>query len=143
MIEFFLPVIPFKASHHHKKIIKIGKFVRLGDKPELQKARQTYESLLMPLRPQEPLRGAIMLELAFCFPFLKSHSKKFKLSTKRKTTKPDISNLTKTFEDCLVRMGFFEDDSQVAKLSVSKYFTDKVGIRVRISEIPEEVPSGG
>ncbi len=132
MIEFFLPVVPFKASHHHKKIVRIGKFSRLADKPELVQARSTYESLLTEYAPATPLDGPIRLELNFYFPYNKSHSKKFKLTVQPKDTKPDCSNLAKTFEDCLCRMGFFHDDGQVSQLIVRKFYSDKAGIGVGI-----------
>lgn len=134
MISFFLDIVPFKATHHAKKIVRRGRFVGLADKPELVKARQTYESLLIPYKPEKPLDGAIFMQLVFYFPFNKSHSKKFREFPRYHTSKPDCSNLAKTFEDCLARMGFFSNDSRVARLEVSKHFSDNPGIQVYIQE---------
>ena len=54
------------------------------------------------------------------------------------TVKPDCSNAIKALEDCLTKLGFWDDDSQVASLTVDKAWGDRVGISVAISEI--EIP---
>ncbi len=135
MIDFFLPCIPFKTTHHAKRIVRIGRFSRLADKPELVQARQTYESLLTPHRPAKPLEGALSLRIEFTFPYLKSHTKKERARVSLpKTSKPDCSNLAKTMEDCLVRMGFMIDDGQVFSLHVLKFYDSNPGIRIIIED---------
>jgi Holliday junction resolvase RusA-like endonuclease len=135
-LDFFIACVPFKVTHHAKRIVRIGKFSRLADKKELRQARQTYESLLQPFRPQRSLTGPVRLSLTFSWPHLKSSSAKRRAAAYPKTTKPDCSNLAKTFEDCLVRTGFFVDDAQVVELLVRKVHGGDVGIRVSIQEIP-------
>lgn len=137
MISFFLAIKPFKTTHHAKKIVRRGRFVGLADKPELVKARETYDALLMPFRPEKPLEGALSLRLMFHFPYLKSHSRKFREYIQHKKTKPDCSNLAKTFEDCLCRMGFFNDDGQVAHLRVEKAYSSSPGVYVAIFSLSE------
>lgn len=138
-LTFFLACIPFKATHHAKRIVNIGGFARLADKPELVAARTTYESLLQPHRPAEPLCGALEVHLMFSFPFPKSASKRaVAAGTLRKTTRPDCSNLAKTFEDALGRCGFFRDDAQVVVLRVSKEYSERPGITVQLWELEEK-----
>lgn len=134
-IDFFIPCAPFTVTHHAKRIVRIGKFARLADKPELVQARRTYESLLLPFRIPEPIKEPIVLGLFFKFPFPKSAPLKHRVLDRVKTTKPDCSNLAKTFEDCLVRMGFFEGDQQVVKLIVSKTYSNIPGVRVIIEKL--------
>lgn len=135
-LEFFIHCVPFKATHHAKRIVRIGKFSRLADKAELRIARETYESLLVPFQIREPYQGPIALGLFFYFPYPKSMSEKQKRQGAAKITKPDCSNLAKTFEDCLVRMGFLEGDQQVVKLITSKAYSEGPGIRVIIEPCP-------
>lgn len=141
-LDFFIMCVPFNTTHQHKKIVHVGKWSRLADKPELVHARQTYESLLVPSRPDRPLGGPTILLLEFYWPFNKTHSKKFQQSgIAPKVTKPDCSNISKMFEDCLVRMGFMEDDAQVCDLAVIKRHSFKTGIRIEI--IPWEEKYNG
>lgn len=126
MIKFFLPCVPFKVGLHHKGRCGHMTF----DKPELVDAKHTYQSLLLPFRPQAPLEGSVKLELNFYFPFNKGASKKFRECIRPKNTKPDCDNLAKVFKDCLQRMCFFHDDGQVFDLTVRKFYSNSPGIQV-------------
>jgi len=133
MIEFFLNMVPPTATHHHKKIVRAGGFSRLADKPELQQARSTYESLLEKFQPKEPMSGPVRLELCFHWPFLKSAPSRDRVcERKHKVTKPDCSNIAKTLEDCLARMRFINNDAEVAELEVKKFHSHIAGINIRI-----------
>lgn len=131
-MEFFIACVPFKVTHHSKKIVRIGNFSKLADSPQLRHARVTYEQLLAKYQPKEPFNGPIALTLFFYFPFLKSAPKKTQYGRAPKLTKPDCSNLAKTFEDCLVRMRFIDDDASVTKLLVQKAYRGMSGIKVKI-----------
>lgn len=132
-LSFFLPCVPPTATHHHKRIVRVGAFSRLADKPELIEARQFLEALLERYQPAEPLRGAVTLELAFTWPWLKGHSAKVRAGGRiPKVSKPDCSNLAKTLEDRLAALRFIEDDANVTNLHVSKWHGDRPGIEVLI-----------
>lgn len=56
-MKIFLPIVPPKTTHHSKKIVRIGKFHKLADKPELTEVISDYMSLLQPYAPpSSPLR---------------------------------------------------------------------------------------
>jgi Holliday junction resolvase RusA-like endonuclease len=145
MIEFFLPCVPPTANHQNKKIITIKlrdgrQFHKLGDKPELQAARQMIDGLLYPHRPVAPTTGPVLLTLEFTWPWLASHPAKVRARGRiPKTTRPDCSNLAKTTEDRLVALLFIEDDAPVAELTVRKFHGDYPGIGVRIESCLDPV----
>lgn len=136
-LAFFLPCVPPTTTHQRKRIIRIGKFTRLGDSPELQATRAMLEELLLPHQPAAPVRGAVVLSLEFTWPWLASTPKRVRAEFERvpKTTKPDCSNLAKTLEDRLAALRFIEDDALVAALHVSKWLGDTPGIHVDIAPI--------
>jgi Holliday junction resolvase RusA-like endonuclease len=133
MLSFFIACVPPTTSHHHKRIVKRGKFASLADKPELVAAKAMLESLLMPFQPSAPVAGPVALTLEFTWPWLKGHSKKVRSQGRiPHTSRPDCSNLTKTLEDRLVALLFLEDDNAVVDLHVRKWWGERPGIAVSI-----------
>lgn len=133
MIEFFLPCVPPTANHQNKKIIRIGKWTRLGDTDELIAAKETIDGLLVPHRPLAPLVGPLTLTLEFTWPWRAGDS--LKTRARRlipRDVNPDCSNLAKTTEDRLAQLCFMRNDSQVVELVVRKFFGDHPGIGVRL-----------
>lgn len=131
MIEFFLVCVPPTASHHVKRIVRVGHFTRLADKPELVKAKEMIDGLLVPHRPRMPLQGPLTLTLEFTWPWRAGDS--LKTRARRlipRDVNPDCSNLAKTTEDRLAKLRFLENDSQVVELVVRKFFGDHPGIGV-------------
>lgn len=138
MIEFFLVCVPPTANHQNKKIITIKtrdgrEFHKLGDKPELQAARQMIDGLLVPYRPLTPLAGPLTLTIEFTWPWNKSETKRNRARRLiPRDVSPDCSNLAKTTEDRLAQLLFMQNDSQVVELVVRKFFGDHPGIGVLI-----------
>jgi Holliday junction resolvase RusA-like endonuclease len=142
MIEFFLVCVPPSTNHHAKRIIRIGQFTRLADKPELVAAKEMIDGLLVPHRPRLPLVGPITLTLEFTWPWRAGES--LKTRARRlipRTARPDCSNLAKTTEDRLAKLRFMQDDSQVVELVVRKFFGDHPGIGVRLEPCLDPVQS--
>lgn len=146
-LSFFCPCVPPTATHHHKRIVKIGRFARMADKPELVQARHDLEAVLLPHRPAAPITGPVCVTLAFTWPWLKGATKRDRaLGRIPKRSKPDCSNLAKTLEDRLAFLQFIEADENVVELHVSKSFGDRPGIFVEVRPYAEihtvVVPSG-
>lgn len=142
MIEFRVSCVPPKTSHHAKRIVRIGKFSRLADKPELVASKAMLDSLLLPHQPSEPMTGPIALCLEFVWPWRASEPKKnVALGRMWHVTRPDCSNLTKTLEDRLVALRFIEDDNAVCSLTVLKWWGSDPGIAVRIQRLQVGAPS--
>lgn len=137
-IEFHLPIIPPKTTSQQKRMAVVrGKPMFFKNKKGAE-AEHDYLVLLAPYRPAKPLEGAISLSVVVTWPWRASEPKKRKaLGRVPHTVKPDCSNWVKQLEDCLVKMGFLGDDSQVASLMVSKWWGDNPGIDVMMQEILE------
>ena len=133
MIEFFLACVPPTATHHMKRIVRIGKFTRLADKPELVAAKEMVDNLLLQHQPAEPMSGALRLTLELTWPWLCAHPQRVRaLGRIPKVTKPDCSNLIKMIEDRLVALRFLVDDNLVAGTVVDKFWGDRPGVGIRI-----------
>jgi Holliday junction resolvase RusA-like endonuclease len=136
MLAFHVPCVPPTANHQRKKIVRVGTWTRLADRPELVAAKDMLDALLVPHRPVAPATGATMLTLVFVWPWRKGESKRNRaLGRIPRTTKPDCSNAAKTLEDRLVALRFLEDDAIVTRLVVEKYWGDDAGIGVRIEAL--------
>ena len=88
--------------------------------------------------PKELLDGPLQLDVKIYKPTLKSFSKKKKEMAEqgvlRPTTKPDVDNYIKSVFDGLNKV-IWKDDSQVVDLQVSKYYSEKPRIEVKIEQI--------
>ena len=105
-MTFTLAIIPPEATHHAKRIVRIGKglkaFSKLADLPALVAAKRTIDAALLPHRVSAPLRGPVRLELEFTFPWRASEPKRVRARGRiPRETRPDCSNLAKTTEDRL------------------------------------------
>lgn len=137
MIAFRIPCVPPTATHHRKGIVRVGKFLRLADKPELRAAKDMIDALLVPYRPPAPMHGAIALKLVFTWPWPAGTPKyRRALGREPRIAPPDCTNLAKTLEDRLAALLFFDNDKQVARLVVEKYNGDHPGIGVAIRPCP-------
>lgn len=77
-LEFHLSCVPPRTSHHAKRIVRVGQWSRLADKPELVAAKAMLDGLLLPHQPAAPVTGPVVLELEFTWPWLASHSRRFR-----------------------------------------------------------------
>ena len=141
MIEFVLHCEPPKHTAQGSSMIlkskKTGKYF-IGKKSN-SKAIQTKEELLtmlMPHTPKLPLESAIALKIDIFYSWRKSETKKNRAKgVMPVTTKPDLDNWVKQFNDCLTRLAFWRDDAQVADLHIRKFYADKPRIEVKITEL--------
>jgi Holliday junction resolvase RusA-like endonuclease len=139
VIAFRVRCIPPTTTHQHKRIVRVGKWTRLADRPELQAAKDMLDGLILPFQPAEPLAGAVALTLEFVWPWRASESKRNRAAGRiAHTSRPDCSNLAKTIEDRLVALRFLEDDNAVAKLTVTKWWSADPGIAVTIGPVTVE-----
>ena len=81
------------------------------------------------------LDGDLSLDITFYFEIPKSWSlkKKEKVAGKRKSSRPDLSNLIKYYEDVMQDIDLFNDDSQIVEITARKLYDDGQGARVVIT----------
>ena len=136
MIAFHIPIIPPKATSQGagKRIVVMDGKPMFFKNSKAQGAENDLTLLCSRHTPNEPLTGPVKLQVDFVFPWRKSEpQKRIALGRVPHTSKPDCSNLVKMLEDVMTKLGFWKDDSQIASLTVTKAWGDKVGIYVAIN----------
>lgn len=107
-----------------------------GDRPYVRKSarlREAEDALVARLArqaPPEPMGGPLSVEVRWCFATRGAH-----VQGEPHTDKPDMSNMLKTLEDCMVRAGWIVDDRMICKELTAKAWMDPAGIWVRAAEI--------
>ena len=77
-----------------------------------------------------PLTGALALRVTWCFPCGGEHQ-----DGEPHVSKPDMSNMLKTLEDCLTRCGVIADDALICSERLAKAWSDPCGIYVEAREL--------
>jgi Holliday junction resolvase RusA-like endonuclease len=132
-LSFELSCVPPRVTHQSKRIVRVGKFSRLADAPELKAAHALLDTLLLPYQPAAPLTGPVSLTLTFTWPWLASDSKKVRaLGRIPHAKKPDADNAAKGVTDRMAALRFLEDDGQVVELLVRKFRGASPGIAVAV-----------
>jgi Holliday junction resolvase RusA-like endonuclease len=140
MIQFHLPITPPKATSQTKRLVMVGGKPRFFAKKAHREAEDDLLTLCMPYAPPEPLQGPLALSVDFVFPWRKSESKRrAAMGLLPCDTRPDCDNLVKLVGDVLTKLRFYGDDGQIADLHVRKFWGDRVGIRVGIEEINNQL----
>ena len=75
-------------------------------------------------------KGPLRLSVRWCFGTSVLHPDGTPM-----TEKPDMSNMLKTFEDCLTRCGIIEDDRFICSESLDKGYADIMGIYFSVEEL--------
>ena len=146
-IRFHLPIIPPTATSQNagkRMFIPKDSQGRVTGRPMFfkNKASKSAEHdlllLLSQFVPAKPLTGPIALSVDFVWPFRKSEPAWRKaLGRVHHTSQPDGSNAIKQIEDCMTKLQFWEDDSQIADLHISKAWGDHIGISVEIRQLED------
>ena len=138
-ISFILHCIPPKTTHQSSsRIFKNPKTGRMfvGKNKKGAETKNTLVQLLIPHTPEKPLEGALKCVIRWVYPWRKSETKKNRAKGAMWCpTRSDCDNLMKMFGDCLTRLGFWQDDSQVAILHFEKLYSDNPRIEVDIEEL--------
>lgn len=78
-------------------------------------------------------KGPLRLSVRWCFGTSVLHPDGTPM-----TEKPDMSNMLKTFEDCLTRCGIIEDDRFIVDEHIAKGYRDPQGIWFCVEELQEK-----
>lgn len=140
-ISFFLPCIP--TAQQRVRHMRARNGIHISYKSDAQEANErTLEALMLEWVPDEPMDGTLQLAFQAVFPVPKSVSKRERAAMLRgtigHTSKPDLDNLAKQLKDCMTRLRFWRDDSQVARCIIGKEYGERPGWLVAVSRIAEE-----
>lgn len=139
-VYFKIACIPPKATHQGSMMIMKRRdgssFVGKAQNSKGAAAKRDLMSLMIEHAPKVPLKGPIELQVEWAYPWRKSETKKRMAEGYQYCdTRPDVDNLMKMLGDCMTRLGFYGDDSQIARLHFTKLWADKPGITVWMWEL--------
>ncbi len=137
MDEIHLKCVPPSVTAQQKRIRVVNGKPVFFHGARMRREAQTWAALLAPYAPKTPWFGPISLTISLTWPHLKKTRKNDRRTLMPKTTKPDAGNAVKHLEDVLVKLGFMNDDAQIAHLEVTKWFgpEESVGIRIQLERI--------
>lgn len=130
MIEFFMPMVPPSVTHQTQAITVVKGKPRVYDTPELKDARAKLTAHLAGHAPEQRLTGPVRLSTTWIWP-----AKGDRCPGEWKTTKPDTDNVVKLLKDCMTRLGYWVDDSQVCSECTEKIWGQRPGIFVRVEQL--------
>ena len=140
--EWIQFVPPASTSQGSKKIMTRGDgtpFVGTAANSNGESAKGTWMAVLMPRAPEEPLDGALHVDIMVVFPWRKGETKKWRETGGRPhNVRPDSDNLEKLLWDCLTACGYWTDDARVFRHSLLKFWGPVPGILVRLRRVPDD-----
>lgn len=137
---FILPITP--TAQQRPRHARIGGHDVTYKSTTQQANERTLEAMLLPHRPKTPLSGPLELSFRATFPIPRSWTKKRREAALRvriwHTSRPDTDNLAKQLKDAMTRLGFWQDDRQVAVCNMEKIYGGRGEWRVRVRELENE-----
>ena len=98
------------------------------EKKEVTEAKRFLLFRMKPFVPDEPFQGPVRVNITFLF-----GTKEKKKQYNYRSTRPDLDNLFKGFADCLTELRFWEDDSQIAAMTLEKLWVPEDEARIQVS----------
>ena len=131
-MNFFIAMHPPTATAQERKVKIINGKPIFYDPPAVKSAKDLLSAYLAQHQPPQPMTGGLSLRVLWLFP-RGAHP-----HGAWRTTKPDTDNLQKMLKDCMTRVGFWEDDAQVAREIIEKRWSDEpCGIYIEIEPLTE------
>lgn len=142
-MKFFIDCIPPKSTHQASQRILKRKsdnkmFIGKSESSKGAQVKRDLISLLYPYRPAQAMEGPLQVCIRITWPWRKSEKKKYRERGYRYSDKrPDFDNLAKLICDVMTRIGFYQDDSQIADGRVIKGWGKTPGIGIEIEKLEE------
>ena len=137
MIELWVNGIP-KAQPRPRAFARGGR-ARVYDPSTAEGWKGQIAMAMKSMRPSIPIDNPVEMQVDFYLPRPQRLMKaKDPGGVIPHTAKPDIDNLLKAVMDCITQIGVWKDDTQVAKITSTKYYHAKIGrpgALIRIREI--------
>lgn len=97
---------------------------------KVNETRALFATHLAQHIPMPAYTGPLRVITKWLFPVIRGHR-----NGSYKSSRPDLDNINKILFDCMTELKFWHDDAQIASLVVEKFWADKCGIIVEITEI--------
>ena len=131
-MNFFIAMHPPTATAQERKVKIVNGKPVFYDPPAVKSAKELLSAYLAQNRPPVPMSGGLSLRVLWLFPRGSHPHGAWRI------TKPDTDNLQKLLKDCMTRVGFWEDDAQVAREIIEKRWSDEpCGIYIEIEPLTE------
>lgn len=131
-MKFFLLLNPPTATAQEHKVTMNKHKPKFYTPDRLKNAKEELLYYLEPFVPDNPIQGAIKLNVMWLFPKGKHKHGEWRI------TKPDTDNLEKMLKDCMTKLGFWNDDAQVVSEHVEKIWSNEpIGISIEIIQLPK------
>lgn len=137
MISF---TIPGKVQAQERpRFSRRGKGVRTHDAPKSRNYKEFVSLIAMQNKPQEPLQGALRLEVdIYVVPPKKYHTKPkqqlIACGELRPKAKPDIENLAKGIMDGCNKI-IWQDDAQIVELVARKWYSMEPRAEIKVKQL--------
>lgn len=129
---FRIPLVPTAQMRARASGFRLpnGKVTARTHKAAKQKRHEEQlMQLLAEHAPEKPIEGAISITILACFAPPKSKPQWWKDAAidglVQHIVKPDVDNLEKHMLDCMKRVGFFMDDTQIYCSTTTKAYAEK------------------
>lgn len=131
----YLPINPPTATAQMKGVRVVHGHPHFFEKKEVAQAKAILKDQLLKFVPDEPIKGAVRIDVTFAF----GTKDKKKLRNEYRTTRPDLDNLFKGLADCMTELGFWDDDSQIVSILLRKLWVpaDEAHLSITVSEYVE------
>ena len=125
--------VPRTTAQQQKIAVINGKVLKYDDK-NLKATKRAYTDMLRLYVPDVMHESAVSVSICYYF----ERPKSVKKNAIYKITRPDLDNLAKALLDVMTKLGFWVDDSLIAKLHLTKkYAKGDVGIKILIDGIDD------
>lgn len=98
-------------------------------------AMAQWKAILEPYLPQTPFTGALYFRMVVTWPHTRESLKQNAGNPVLKTTRPDGVNILKGVEDIMTKLGFWQDDNQLAIETIERWYGDISGVLFIIEKI--------
>lgn len=136
MIEF--TVLGEPVAQGRPRATTINGHVRMYDPVKSRNFKEYVKLAASQHAPSELLKGPLKMRVIVYRPSLKSFSKKKATEAEngllRPVTKPDVDNYVKGIKDACNKV-LWHDDSQIVDLSVSKYYSNRPRVEIKVEVI--------
>ena len=137
-MHFVINCIPPKKTHQSSLRIFTPKGSNHPIVARDKSGQQTQNELmllLLPYKPEQTLTKALRMSVKWVYPYRSAEPKKNRTQDIPCTTRPDCDNLIKGLCDCMTRLGFWADDSQVYDVRFTKLYGAQPRIEIDLEEI--------
>ena len=129
-ISFLMEMEPPSTTEQERRVRIIRGRPIFYDPPKIKKAKADLTNHLITHIPDNPMEGPLTLTTIWYFPKGNSHR-----DGEWRTSRPDTDNLQKLLKDCMTKIGFWRDDSQVCREWIEKHWSDSPGIFIKIEKL--------